>query len=31
MVRHRLWGEEQAIVLGIILKEDRDQMLLYKS
>lgn len=25
MVRHTLWGEEQAIVLGIMLKEDRDQ------
>lgn len=25
MVRHRLWGEEQVIVLGIVLKEDTDR------
>ncbi len=25
MVRHKLWGEERAIVMGIVLKEDRDQ------
>lgn len=25
MIRHKLWGEERAIVLGIMLKEDRDQ------
>lgn len=31
MVRHRLWGEEQAIVLGIILKEDAEQKLLYEN
>ena len=24
MVRHKLWGEERAIVLGIMLKEDRE-------
>lgn len=31
MVRHRLWGEEQAIVLGIMLKEDRGRLLLYEN
>ena len=25
MVRHKLWGEEQSIVLGIMLKEDYEQ------
>lgn len=25
MVRHRLWGEDQVIVLGIVLKEDTDR------
>ncbi|MCI9535835.1 MAG: hypothetical protein HFG53_13725 [Lachnospiraceae bacterium] len=29
MVRHRLWGEDQAIVLGIMLKEDANQKILY--
>lgn len=29
MVRHRLWGEDQAIALGIILKEDAERKLLY--
>lgn len=31
MVRHRLWGEDQAIVLGIILKEDAERKLLYED
>ena len=31
MVRHRLWGEDQAIVMGIILKEDRGRILLYEK
>ena len=31
MVRHTLWGKEQAIVLGIILKEDRGRILLYEK
>lgn len=31
MVRHRLWGEDQAIVMGIILKEDAEQKLLYEN
>lgn len=31
MVRRRLWGEDQAIVLGIILKEDAERKLLYKD
>lgn len=31
MVRHRLWGKDQAIVLGIILKEDRERELLYEK
>lgn len=26
MVRHKLWGEEQAIVLGILLKEDKEHL-----
>ena len=28
MVRRRLWGEEQAIVMGIMLKDDRGQKLI---
>ena len=28
MVRRKLWGEEQVIVLGIVLKEDAGQKLL---
>lgn len=31
MVRRRLWGEDQAIVLGIMLKDDREKMLLNHS
>ncbi|MCI8661447.1 MAG: hypothetical protein HFG54_14590 [Lachnospiraceae bacterium] len=31
MVRHWLWGEEQAIVMGIILKEDAERKLLYEN
>ena len=31
MIRHRLWGEERAIVLGIILKEDGQRKLLYEN
>ena len=31
MVRHRLWGEDQAIVMGIILKEDAERKLLYEN
>lgn len=31
MVRHRLWGEDQAIVLGIILKEDAGRELLHEN
>lgn len=26
MVRHKLWGEEQVLVLGILLKEDENQV-----
>lgn len=29
MIRHRLWGEEQVLVLGIILKEDAGQTFFY--
>lgn len=31
MVRYRLWGEDQMIVLGIILKEDAERKLLYED
>ena len=31
MVRHRLWGENQVFVLGIILKEDAGQKLFYEN
>ena len=31
MVRRRLWGEDLAIVLGIILKEDAERKLLYEN
>ena len=31
MVRHRLWGEEKVLVLGILLNEDRGSKLLYKD
>lgn len=31
IVRHRLWGEEKVIALGIILKEDTEQKLLYEN
>lgn len=31
MIRRRLWGEERAIALGIILKEDAEQKLLYEN
>ncbi|MCI8661608.1 MAG: hypothetical protein HFG54_15425 [Lachnospiraceae bacterium] len=31
MIRHRLWGEDQAIVLGIMLKEDAERKLLYEN
>lgn len=31
MIRRRLWGEDRAIVLGIILKEDAEQKLLYEN
>ncbi len=31
MVRHRLWGEDRAIVMGIMLKEDEDRKLLYEG
>lgn len=31
MVRQRLWGESQVIVLGILLKEDAVQKLLYEN
>ena len=26
MVRHKLWGEEQVLVLGILLQEDENQI-----
>lgn len=31
MARHRLWGEEKLFVLGIALKEDMEQKILFKE
>lgn len=31
MVRRQLWGEDQAIAMGILLKEDVDEKLLYED
>ena len=31
MARHRLWGEEKLFVLGIALKEDMEQKILFKK
>lgn len=31
MIRHRLWGEDRVIALGIILKEDGERKLLYEN
>lgn len=31
LVRYRLWGEDRAIAMGIILKEDAEKKLLYEN
>lgn len=31
MIRHRLWGEDRVIAMGIILKEDADRKFLYED
>lgn len=31
VIRHRLWGEERNIPLGIVLKEDAEQKLIYED